>query len=309
MVDHQPVKRRALVFMNPRSRSGGNRAADGAVKQLETGGFILTHGSCTRSADMAREISRHAHQVDLVIVGGGDGTVNAVLEGVLATGLPLGILPFGTANDLARTLGIPSEPAAAVAVIVAGCTRRIDVGQVNDQFFVNVASMGLSVELARRMTGNLKRHLGRLSYPLAALKTVLYMRPFRAEVATADRTIRLRSLQIAVGNGVYYGGGMSVYETAAIDDQCLDFYSIEPRRFWQWPLFLTAFRRGRNRNLVGMRAFCSPGPLEIRTSPPLPVNTDGEITTMTPARFNLLPRALSVFVPAGDQRLRGELAN
>lgn len=256
-------------------------------------------GSCAQAEDVTREIKRHAHEADLVIAGGGDGTVNSALRGVLEAGLPLGILPFGTANDLARTLGLPSDPSAAAAVIVAGRTRQIDVGQVNDQLFANVASMGLSVELARRMTGNLKRHLGRLSYPLAAFKTVLYTRPFTAEVATADRSIQLRSLQIAVGNGVYYGGGMAVYEAAAIDDQCLDFYSIEPRRFWQWPLFLTAFRRGRNRNLVGMRAFCSPGPIEIRTDPPLPVNTDGEITTTTPARFNLLPRALSVFVPAG----------
>jgi diacylglycerol kinase (ATP) len=248
---------------------------------------------------MTREINRHARDVDLVIVGGGDGTVNAALKGALEAGLPLGILPFGTANDLARTLGLPSDPSAAASIIVAGRTRQIDVGQVNDRFFVNVASMGLSVELTRRMTGNLKRHLGRLSYPLAALKTVLYTRPFTAEVTTPDRTIQLRSLQIAVGNGVYYGGGMAVYEGAAIDDQCLDFYSVEPRQFWQWPLFLTAFRRGRNRNLVGMRAFCSPGPLEIRTDPSLAINTDGEITTRTPARFKLLPRALSVFVPAG----------
>ncbi|MBX9630158.1 MAG: lipid kinase [Burkholderiales bacterium] len=299
-MDNQSTGRRALLFLNPRSRSGGDREPDAAVRQLEDGGFTLTRVLCAQAGDIAQEVKRHAQQVDLVIVGGGDGTVNAVLKGVLETGLPLGILPFGTANDLARTLGIPSDPAAAASVIVAGRTRRIDIGQVNDQFFVNVASMGLSVELARRMTGNLKRHLGRLSYPLAALKTVLYTKPFTAEVATADRTIQLRSLQIAVGNGVYYGGGMAVYEAAAIDDQCLDFYSIEPRRFWQWPLFLTAFRRGRNRNLVGMRAFCSPGPLEIRTDPPLPVNTDGEITTTTPARFNLLPRAVSVFVSANQ---------
>lgn len=259
--------------------------------------IILTRGLCAQSADITREVIRHAHKVDLAIVGGGGRTVNTVLKGMLKTALPLGILPFGTANDLARTLAIPSDPEAAAAVIVAGRTRRIDVGQVNDQFIVNVASMGLSVELARRMTGNLKRHLRRLSYPLAAIKTVIYTRPFTAEVVTADRTIQLRSLQIAVGNGVYYGGGMAVYEAAAIVDQCLDFYSIEPRRFWQWPLFLTAFRRGRNRNLVGMRAFCSPGPLEIRTDPPLPVNTDDEITTATPARFKLLPRALTVFAP------------
>jgi len=289
--------RRALLLLNPRSRKGGDCAADDAVRQLEASAFSVTRAFCTHKEDMVREVGRLAHEIDLVIVGGGDGTINAGLKGVLDAGLPLGILPLGTANDFARTLGIPPDPAAAIAVIIAGRTRRIDVGQVNDQFFVNVASMGLSVELARRMTGNLKRRLGRLSYPLAAIKTVIYTRPFTAEVVTADRTIQLQSLQIAVGNGVYYGGGMAVYEAAAIDDQCLDFYSIQPQQLWQWPLLLTAFRRGRNRNLLGMRAFCAPGPIDIRTHPPLAVNTDGEITTTTPARFALLPRALSVFAP------------
>lgn len=188
-MDDQPTGKRALLFLNRRSRSGGDRARDLAVQQLEAGGLVLTPGSCSQAADMTREISRHAREVDLVVVGGGDGTVNAALEGALDAGLPLGIIPLGTANDLARTLGIPSDPSAAAAVIVAGHTRRIDVGQVNDQFFANVASMGLSVELARRMTGNLKRHLGRLSYPLAALKTVLYTKPFTAEVTEADRTM------------------------------------------------------------------------------------------------------------------------
>ncbi|MFN4925739.1 lipid kinase [Bradyrhizobium sp.] len=302
MVDHRPDKIRALLFLNPRSRNGSGRAANDAVRQLEVGGITLTPSLCHKPEEMRHEIARRAQEVDCVIVGGGDGTVNAALSGLVNTGLPLGILPLGTANDLARTLCIPNDPVAAATIITAGYKRRIDVGQVNDQFFLNVASMGLSVELARRMTGNLKRHLGRLSYPLAAVKTAIYMRPFTAEVVTTDSTIQLRSLQIAVGNGVYYGGGMAVYEAAAIDDQCLDFYSVAPRQFWQWPLFLAAFRRGRNRNLGGMRAFCSSGPLEVHTDPPLPVNTDGEITTFTPARFKLLPLALIVFAPAARAR-------
>lgn len=296
MLRNQP-KRRALLFLNPLSRRGIDRAVDDAVRQLETG-LIVVRGVVDGAADMNREVTRHAHDVDLLIIGGGDGTINMVLGSLMGTRLPLGILPLGTANDFARTLGIPSDPVAAASIIVEGCTRQIDVGQVNDRFFVNVASMGLSVELARRMTRNMKRHLGRLSYPLAALKTVLFTKPFKAKVITADRMIELRSLQIAVGNGVYYGGGMAVYEAAGIDDQCLDFYSVSPLQLWQWPLILSAFRRGRNRNLVGMRAFCDPGPIEIRAEPRLLINTDGEITTMTPAHFRLLPLALSVFVPA-----------
>ena len=290
-------RRRALLFLNAHSRNGNGNMANGVPRQLQSGGITLIESLSKRADDMSQEIVRRADEVDLVIVGGGDGTVNAALKGIVETGLPLGVLPLGTANDLARTLGIPINPEAAVAVIVAGCTRRIDVGTVNDQLFVNVASMGMSVELARRLTGNLKRRWGRLSYPLAALKTLLAMKPFAAEVVTKDRKIQLKSLQIAVGNGLYYGGGMSVYEVASIDDQCLDFYSVEPRQSWQWPLFLSAFRRGRHRNLRKMQAFCSPSPLYIRTDPPLPINTDGEITTTTPARFDLLPLALSVFVP------------
>lgn len=292
-------RKRALLLLNPRSRSGGSDSSAAAIRQLEASGLVLERVQGEDPSDITRQVSRRAEDVDLVIVGGGDGTVNAALRGLIKTGLPLGILPLGTANDLARTLGIPNDPEAAAAVIIAGRTRAIDVGQVNDQYFVNVASMGLSVELARAMSANVKRHLGRFSYPLATLKTLLRTRPFKANVNLGQRSMKLRSVQIAVGNGVYYGGGMAVYERAAIDDQCLDFYSIEPRTLWQWLLLLASFRRGRNRDLTGMRAFCSAGPIEIRTDPPLPINTDGEVTTITPARFDLLPRALSVFAPAG----------
>lgn len=270
------------------------------MRELEARGLTLIRGRCADRATMTQEIKRLGHEVDLVVVGGGDGTVNASLKGVLETGLPLGVLPLGTANDLARTLGIPSEPSRAAAVIATGQLRRVDVGQVNDQFFINVASMGLSVELTRQLTGKLKRRWGRVGYLVAALRALGRAKAFVADVSTGEKTTRVRSLQIAVGNGVYYGGGMAVYDAAGIDDQCLDFYSLEPQHLWRLPLILPAFRQGRNRALPGVRAFCSGGPLEIRTRPALPVNTDGEITTATPARFQLLPRALSVFVPGGE---------
>ncbi|MCT4475278.1 hypothetical protein N3929_26555, partial [Bosea sp. SSUT22] len=125
---------------------------------------------------------------------------------------------------------------------------------------------------------------------------------FVAEVSIGEKTTPVRSVQIAVGNGVYYGGGMAVYDAAGIDDQCLDFYSLEPQHLWRLPFILSASRGGRTRALPGVRAFCSGRPLEIRTRPALPVNTDGEITTATPARFQLLPRALTVFAPRNEPR-------
>lgn len=291
--------RRALLFLNPRSRQGAARAADVAVRSLEESGLAVIRVPCATRADMGALIQQHAQDSDLVVVGGGDGTVNAALKGVVAARLPLGILPLGTANDLARTLGIPGDPSAAAKLIAIGKTRRIDVGRVNDQLFLNVASLGLSVELTRQLTGKLKRRWGRLNYPIAATRALVRAKPFVADIVQSGRRERIRSLQIAVGNGVYYGGGMAVYEAANIDDGCLDFYSLDPTRLWRLPLLFLAVRSGRNRSLPGVKGFCSAGPLEIHTKPSLPINTDGEITTATPAAFSLLPGALAVFAPPG----------
>lgn len=145
--------------------------------------------------DMASLIRSHASEIDCVIVAGGDGSINAALEGLVATGLPLGILPFGTGNDFARTLGIPVEPAAAASLVIQGDTRSVDVGEINGHFFINVASIGLSVELTRYLTGTLKRRWGRLAYPIAAAKALARTRPFTVRITGGGRSLDVRSLQ------------------------------------------------------------------------------------------------------------------
>lgn len=131
---------------------------------------------------------------------------------------------------------------------------------------------------------------------------LLRARSFAADVQSGPLHEPIRTLQIAVGNGVYYGGGMAVYDAARIDDGCLDFYSLEPRGFWRLLSLLPTLRRGRQRGITGVRAFCCHHPIEIHTDPPLPINTDGEITTVTPARFDVLPGALEVFANLSPAR-------
>lgn len=287
-------QRRALLLVNPRARQG--TAVEAAVARLTAGGIAVRPETFSAGTEAADDIARLATDADLVVIAGGDGTLSRSAGALLKTGLPLGILPTGTANDLARTLELPTNLVAAADVIVAGRRRRIDVGSVNDCTFFNVATIGLGVDLAHTLDSDLKRRWGRLSYAIAAAKVMMRARPFRAWIRENGTETKVRTLQVAVGNGRFYGGGTVVEENAAIDDGHLDLYSLEFESVVKLALMMRAFRTGGHgawddvRSLKGLK-------FEIRTRKPRKVNADGELVTETPALFKIHPAALEVFTP------------
>lgn len=286
------MTRRALLLINPKARAGRDAAAAECLRKAALD--VVEESAPPHS--IASVIARFRDRVDLVVIGGGDGSLNAAAAGLVESKLPLGILPLGTANDLARTLELPTDLAAACAVIAAGRTRTIDLGQANDRYFFNVASIGLSVEIAKSLDRETKKFWGKLAYAKTACSVAMTAQPFSAEIRSAQGDVRVRTLQIAVGNGRFYGGGMSVAADAAIDDQRLDLYSLECRRWWRlfWlapAIWLGQHGRGRDVRTMAGDAF------EIRTKHPLPVNADGEIVTRTPVTFRVIPKAIEVFVP------------
>lgn len=289
------MPRRALLIINAKSRSGASQT-EMAIERLKDHGIETVHLECGRREDLSPLIAENAQDVDCAIVGGGDGTLNAAAFGVIEAGLPLGILPLGTANDLARTLGIPFDLDGAAQVIADGRTRRIDLGIVNGQPFFNVASLGLSTELAQQLTRDIKRRFGRLGYALVAMKVLAQATPFRATITSETETVRVRTLQIAVGNGRFYGGGNAVEKDAAIDDQHLDLYSLELERAWKLAFMARSFRYGEHGAWSEVRAVRAKE-FAIRTRRPRPVNADGEIVTQTPAHFSIKPCAVTVFAP------------
>ncbi|HET8727197.1 MAG TPA: lipid kinase [Alphaproteobacteria bacterium] len=289
-------RRRALLVINEKSRQGQG-PADAAMEVLEGGGIELRRETCLGPEELVATIRRLAADVDLVVLGGGDGTLSAAAPALAEADLPLGILPLGTANDLARTLGIPTDLKGAAQVIVDGCLRRIDLGEVNGHPFFNVASLGLSVSMTRQLTGEVKRRWGRLGYAVATFRALSRIRPFSAEIRHDGEVHRVKTVQISVGNGRHYGGGMTVEADARVDDGLLDLYSLEIDRMWKLALLYPAFRMGRHGVWREVRTIrCRE--VEIRTRRPRPVNTDGEITTRTPARFSVRRAAVAVLVPA-----------
>lgn len=293
-----PKGARVLLLLNAKARQG-----EGALQpvrdRLEAGGLKVMVEPFENLPEIARDVTRLHREADLIVVCGGDGSISSAAPAVIESGLPLGIIPAGTANDLARTLSIPLDLAAAADVIAAGNRRQIDVGLVNGHAFFNVASIGLSSELAQKLDPAIKKRFGRLGYAIAALRILAGARRFRAKIAEKGRVTSVGTYQIAIGNGRLYGGGNIVEEEAAIDDGHLDLYSLEMRNLWKLALMVRAFRSGTHGAWQEVRtAKCIE--FDIDTRRPMPINADGEIVTSTPAHFRVLPRAISVLTPPDE---------
>lgn len=292
----------ALLIVNRHARRGAE-AMEEAQDALEMAGlgvlrFEAPEGmSCADSvaAGLAQGRER-GDRIDRIVVGGGDGTLNAAIPGLLEAGLPFGILPLGTANDLARSLGIPLELEGAAKVIAEEQPRPVDLGEVNGHRYFNVASIGFSAELAGELKAEAKKRWGKLGYGIAAFGLLRKARPFTATLIHDGATERVRTIQVSVGNGRHYGGGMTVSEEARPDDGVFDVYSLEVERWWRLVALLPWLRSGTQGRWRDVRAFRTTA-LELRTRRPRPVNTDGELTTHTPAVFRLHRAALRVFAP------------
>lgn len=287
--------RRVLLIINTRARSGAE-AHDEVRARFEAAGLEVRRAETETADNIPKAVRAAAGEVDAVVIGGGDGTISRAGLALMETGLPLGILPLGTANDLARTLQLPEDPGEAAEVILGGLRRRIDLGTANDRPFFNVASIGLSSDLARELSAGLKKRWGRFGYALAAVRALYKARRFSAWVSEDGETRRTKTLQIAVGNGVFYGGGTRVAADAAIDDGHLDLYSLETSDVLKLALMLRTFRHGEHGAWHEVRT-ARGTEFEIRTSRPKQVNADGELITETPVTLKVHPEAVTVYVP------------
>lgn len=287
--------RPALLLTNKQS-GGAERDLTPAVERLQAGGFSVRVETPDSVEDLRRRILASGDAT--VILGGGDGTMNAAAPALRALGRPFGLLPLGTANDLARSLGIPLDPVEAAGVIVDGGARRIDLGLINGEPFFNVASLGLSAEVVHEHESEhgRKRLLGVLNYPLSAWAAFRRHRPFRAELVIDGEVLRCRCTQIAVGNGRHYGGGMTIDEAAEIDDGWLRVYYLRPAGLLAMLWMLPALRFGwlrRSADAEVRRA----RRVEIRTRRPRVVDVDGELKGRTPVVVEIEPSAVEVFAP------------
>ena len=294
--DCAPRPLTALLLINENSRNG-KASREQAKASLLSHRIEVIEPAKDDHRSSSDLIRAYADGIDLVIIGGGDGSLNAAAAGLISSGLPLGVLPLGTANDFARTLGISSDLQQAVKIIAAGHRRAIDLGEVNGHLFFNVSSIGFSATLARHLTAESKKRWGTFGYALAAFKLLKQSRPFSASLEHDGVTEKVKTVQVSVGNGRFYGGGMTIEQSAAPDDGRLDVYSLEIAHGWQMIALLPALRRGTHGRWRRVRTFSTTA-LTLTTRRPHDINADGELIGRTPARFTIKAKAIQVFAPA-----------
>jgi diacylglycerol kinase (ATP) len=305
---------RAALIVNTRSRSG-ERTFFEALDRLEELGVPLGATYAIRDPvrlpETVREVLHEDSGYRLLVLGGGDGSVSSVVDFLAHHDVILGLLPLGTANDFARTLGIPSDIEGACQTIAGGKVVDVDLGLAGDNYYVNVASVGLGVGATQALSPWLKKSAGPLAYPVAAIKAFLSHEPFSARLTFPDGDHEPveygRLLQVAVGNGRFYGGGMVVAPESGIDDRSLDIYAIE---------------MGRHRDLIGVARYLKSGDfirsesvshycterVRLETEPDLSINIDGEVVAKTPQDFSMAHNALKVLVPPESTAASRDLA-
>jgi diacylglycerol kinase (ATP) len=292
-------RRRAVLVVNARSRRG-SRLYQAAGRQLEAAGSdLLGSFAVTRPGQLETSLAAALDlEPDLLIAGGGDGTLSLAARHLAYRDVALGIVPLGTTNNFARTLDIPLTVAGAVGLLTRGKVADVDLGQVNGTFFANLVSVGLSGHVAATVRHDLKRLLGRAAYPLTALARLPRHRPFQAVITAGGQHLAMTTHQLNIANGSFHGG-RPITGDAGADDRLLLAYRLGGG---SRPTLIGATTR---HVLTGARrtqaepAFLATGDLWLRTEPPLPLDIDGEIQGETPARITLAPNALRVMVDPG----------
>ena len=222
------------IIINP--ISGGVRP-DAARGRAELASAIVDrHGDpaevfVTERAGHARELTRAAvaRGARLVMAWGGDGTINEVASTLAFGEIPLGIVPAGSGNGLARQLGIPRQPADAIRQAIAAEPRRIDVGELGDRLFVNAAGVGFDAHVARRFNESGSGRRGLLTYALVTVGALITYRPLEYVVTTADSRVRVRAVIVTAANSAEFGNGACIAPGARVDDGLLDLVVVEER--------------------------------------------------------------------------------
>lgn len=293
-------RRHALLIVNPRAGFLTRSRALGRV--IEAAGALgwalevretVTRGDATRFA--AQAVARHA---PVVLVAGGDGTLNEAIQALAGTSTAVGAVPLGTVNVWVRELGLPLDPVEAVRQLLTGQIRRVDLGLANGRYFLLMAGLGFDAEAVHAVEGEPKRRFGPLAFFAAGLVAALRTRGTRVRLRADGDVFETQAALVTVGNTRLWAGAVKITHRATAADGLLD-VCIFPGES------LLSKLRHLGLVLLGWHAedpdvtYLQVRELLMAARPPVPIQVDGEPLGTTPARIEVVPGALRVLVGPG----------
>lgn len=294
----QTEGRSVVVIGNLRSRRTSSLFSK-AIDGLRARGVSILESHTVDEGDDVRERVRSAIASghEYVLVAGGDGTLTSVVGEFAHARSVLGVLPLGTGNSFAQSLGMEPTIDAAVETIAYGRVESVDLGIVNGRHFANFATIGLSSTIARRTPNPLKKVLGPFAYVAAGVVPMLQSSSFEAKVRWQKNSVTVRTHQLIVANGRYFGFTPILPEATIVDGE-LSLFTTSGCSRWQIARMFLAFHRGRQTSLADAEYFSAPE-ITVETEPKQYLDIDGEAFGQTPARFSIDRKALRVLVPVG----------
>jgi diacylglycerol kinase (ATP) len=262
-----------------------------AERGIQTSEMHLLEGSGGVTKTVKNALKKGATHV---IVGGGDGTMAQAVNALAHTETILGVLPLGTGNSFALTLGIGDDIEKALDIIAAERIVSVDLGVVNEKFFANFATIGLPAEIAASTDRTLKTFVGPLAYALGGIKPFLQHRPFKAKIKADDDDLKLKTQQMVVASGRFFGKQPLTPEANIIDGR-LAFFTTSGVSHLEIARTYVAMAMGLAGWLPDAHRF-SAKKITIKTKPKQPLSIDGNAYGTTPARFSIARRALRVSV-------------
>lgn len=301
--------KRARIIYNPTSgREGFKNNLPEVLQKFEEAGYE-TSVHATRGPKDATNAAKIAvaRRFDIIVAVGGDGTINEVINGMAeAVFRPkLGIIPAGTTNDFARALALPKSIDKAVDVIINDHTRLLDIGRVNDHYFVNIAGGGKLTEVSYEVPSKMKTMLGQFAYFLKGIEMLPVLKPIWTKIEYDGKVFEDEIMLFLVANTNSVGGFQKLAPDAKMDDGLFDLIVLKKSNIAEFVRVASQANRGvhfSNENVFHVRA----KRIDVHTEEKMQLNIDGEYGGVLPGEFVNLYRHIEYFVPEGDAEEREE---
>lgn len=286
--------KRVLLIQNTGSRHGQVDLSE-ALWHLKSSGLEALVHKTSNPREGSEVLEKEATNCDAVLIGGGDGTFFHLAESLVESNLPVGILPLGTANNLAQNLHIPFDPAEAVVTFLQKKTLTIPLGRVNGKLFFNTAHIGKGAALFLKLQENKKKTWGQLIFLPMLVQMLFSSIPKMYHITCDQEENKIRAVQFTVVNGSYISGHLRIAPEENIANNKLDLYVMKKINLYLILRHLPSLQRGKHPR-IDQGLFTSCRTVTVSCNSKTLVVADGEPATKTPASFELLDHALTVHV-------------